>query len=815
MSASASSPASSPLPMGETRDPEGRVFTFYSYKGGTGRSMTLANVAWILASNGKRVLAIDWDLEAPGLHRYFSPFLLDPDLTATPGLMDLLVDFATDTVSGSDEEASPDWYQEHAGRILRYVVSLEWEFGGGGTLDLLPAGRQGAQYAALVNGFNWQAFYDRQGGGLFLEAVKERLRGLYDYVLVDSRTGVSDTAGICTVQLPDTLVACFTLNNQGIEGAAAVAASAFQQRRADGGLRVLPVPMRVENAENTKLQARWELAKRRLAPFPVLEGADRDQYWTDVAMVYKPFYAYEEVLATFGDRPTDPIPLLPAAERLASYLTGRVQRLVPPEETKRLEVLARYAGTAAAKQAAGGPAQEDAAAEAVFARLTPEQQEGARRLFTRLVEALPPDEGGGVRRVRLPLDSLDDPARGVAAALTDAGLLAAETDPAGRRVVQVAREEILTCWQRLGAWIKADLDFLVWRRRLSAATAEWDAAGRDDFLLLRGSQLVGAQEWARTRGAELTPAETAYVLASDTAANRARRRGLRNAMMLGVGMVIGMIALVLFLKGPQWNGPRSFGPPPEDSAAVSALVSDGGRLSDQGVYDGALVLLDSAARIDSTSAPVFVTRGNVNLRAGDARSAAADFTRAVELDPRSPAGYLGRAEVALAAGDSMGAITTLRTAYALVEAPSERGALAGRLQELGSRPVDRSVVVLGYSGSRSDSLWLRRIGAELDRVGYPLSRPWTLARNTMSQVRYFRDSRREVADSVAAVVQRSLDAQGIPVRVTVIQMDSLRYKAPPGSVTIWLPPMEPVRRRGSRVSATAPDSAYGEEARAP
>jgi len=56
----------------------GRIVTFYSYKGGTGRSMALANFAWILAASGKKVLVIDWDLEAPGLHRYFRPFLVDP-----------------------------------------------------------------------------------------------------------------------------------------------------------------------------------------------------------------------------------------------------------------------------------------------------------------------------------------------------------------------------------------------------------------------------------------------------------------------------------------------------------------------------------------------------------------------------------------------------------------------------------------------------------------------------------------------------------------------------------------------------------------
>src|SRR5262245_43489264 len=55
---------------------EGRIVTFYSYKGGTGRSMALANVGCLLAqrqaqSKGKGVLVIDWDLEAPGLHRFF------------------------------------------------------------------------------------------------------------------------------------------------------------------------------------------------------------------------------------------------------------------------------------------------------------------------------------------------------------------------------------------------------------------------------------------------------------------------------------------------------------------------------------------------------------------------------------------------------------------------------------------------------------------------------------------------------------------------------------------------------------------------
>src|ERR1700731_4098694 len=84
----------------------GKIITFYSYKGGTGRSMALSNVAWILASNGYRVLLIDWDLEAPGLHRYLRPFLVDPELSSTPGLIDFVWDAARVSMTPTGSESS-------------------------------------------------------------------------------------------------------------------------------------------------------------------------------------------------------------------------------------------------------------------------------------------------------------------------------------------------------------------------------------------------------------------------------------------------------------------------------------------------------------------------------------------------------------------------------------------------------------------------------------------------------------------------------------------------------------------------------------
>jgi cellulose biosynthesis protein BcsQ len=104
-------------------DARGRVITFYSYKGGTGRTMALANVAWLLAGNGYRVLAIDWDLESPGLHRYFHPFLRDKDQRYSEGILDLVRKYAAGTLQSKGDKHLRDVTSIH-----EYAVSIDWDF---------------------------------------------------------------------------------------------------------------------------------------------------------------------------------------------------------------------------------------------------------------------------------------------------------------------------------------------------------------------------------------------------------------------------------------------------------------------------------------------------------------------------------------------------------------------------------------------------------------------------------------------------------------------------------------------------------------
>jgi cellulose biosynthesis protein BcsQ len=303
--------------------PLGEVITFYSYKGGTGRSMMLANVAWILASQGKQVLVIDWDLEAPGLHRYFAPFLLDPELTATNGVIDFVRNFemealtqipraatksAASEVSATmlpEEEADREWYKPLAD-LSQYTVRLNWRFRDGGLIDFVPSGRQGPSYSVRVSSFDWDNFYERLGGGAFFEAVRKWCMQRYDYILIDSRTGVSDTSGICTVQMPHQVVICFTGNNQSIDGAHGIACSIrahweTPKNRTRRARRILPLFTRTDVAEKYKLDVAREYVRQRFAQFLWhVESTQHEAYWAEAEVPYIPFYAYEEVLATFA-----------------------------------------------------------------------------------------------------------------------------------------------------------------------------------------------------------------------------------------------------------------------------------------------------------------------------------------------------------------------------------------------------------------------------------------------------------------------------------------------------------------------------------
>jgi MinD-like ATPase involved in chromosome partitioning or flagellar assembly len=320
----------------------GRIITFYSYAGGTGRTSALANIAWILASNGNRVLATDWDLESPGLHRFFAPFL-ELSLRDAPGVIDLIRDYEWVAANSAEGERRQTHIPNHA-RIQKYVIPLKgWTFPGGGSLEFLSSGKQNRDYLATLSALDWDNFYAALNGGDFIEAIRAEMKRHYDYTLIDSRTGFSDVADICTVELPDVLIDCFTLSTQGVDGAERVArhiAELYGYR----AIRVLPVPMRVDESEKEKLEASRVFAERKFENLPAgMVDAQRRAYWNNVQVPYRAYYAYEEVLAVFGDAPGQPGSILSAYERLTGYITdGAVTGMPSMDEDLRTATRARF-----------------------------------------------------------------------------------------------------------------------------------------------------------------------------------------------------------------------------------------------------------------------------------------------------------------------------------------------------------------------------------------------------------------------------------------------------------------------------------------
>ena len=176
------------------------ISTFYSFKGGVGRTMALVNAAVELAQRGRKVLAVDFDLEAPGLDT-FDILRTTPD---RPGIVDFVREYVA---TGQAPEVE---------RFVSRTTTLE-------NLWIMPSGRQ-QQYAASLGGIDWQDLYEHRDGYLLFEDLKEQWRDSLqpDYVLIDSRTGHTDTCGICTRQLPDAVTFLFFPNEQNLRGLAEV-----------------------------------------------------------------------------------------------------------------------------------------------------------------------------------------------------------------------------------------------------------------------------------------------------------------------------------------------------------------------------------------------------------------------------------------------------------------------------------------------------------------------------------------------------------------------------------------------------------------
>lgn len=158
------------------------IVTFFSFKGGVGRTTLVASVAWQLALQKKRVIVVDLDLEAPGIASLLGA-------SARRGVIDAIMDHAATGTCDLTDLLAP---AEALG-----ADAAPW-------VDVVPAGTLDSAY------FEKLSRLDFVGAGVFVEdravPARDGLRALLsalagrtpraDYILLDSRAGLHDLAGL-------------------------------------------------------------------------------------------------------------------------------------------------------------------------------------------------------------------------------------------------------------------------------------------------------------------------------------------------------------------------------------------------------------------------------------------------------------------------------------------------------------------------------------------------------------------------------------------------------------------------------------------
>lgn len=297
-------------------DTPGVVYTFYSYKGGVGRSMAVANVGALMALSGYRVLLVDWDLEAPGLEQYFTnKATIIGDTATLPGIVDLIEAHAENKPISWRECCLKANFLEHS-------------------LDLLSSGSRTSHYRRRVQSLDWRILYEEHQIGNYIDSLRTEWRREYDFVLVDSRTGMTDVVDICTAILPDVLVLLFVTNQQNVTGIKDTMARALKARSAmpvnRSKLLAVPVPARTERDKEYDMSTWWHnyLAEqfggfyREWLPKEVTPKDALNRLF----LPYIPNWSFGERLPVIESERelADPTTLGTAYSRLATLLTHRL-----------------------------------------------------------------------------------------------------------------------------------------------------------------------------------------------------------------------------------------------------------------------------------------------------------------------------------------------------------------------------------------------------------------------------------------------------------------------------------------------------------
>ena len=189
------------------------VTSFYSFKGGVGRTTATILSALLLARQGKKVMLVDFDLEAPGLASIFANRSDNAEeLLSVNGFVDFLIDYDFHKRDFSKINLDDYYFRKNEQALVG---------SNGGELFVIPAiatsSENSSSYINKLSKTNIQFGSGKDyAPDVFLKKMEEKLNP--DHILIDTRTGINDVGGLVFNRYAQNIFLLFYGNQQNMFG---------------------------------------------------------------------------------------------------------------------------------------------------------------------------------------------------------------------------------------------------------------------------------------------------------------------------------------------------------------------------------------------------------------------------------------------------------------------------------------------------------------------------------------------------------------------------------------------------------------------
>jgi cellulose biosynthesis protein BcsQ/energy-coupling factor transporter ATP-binding protein EcfA2 len=255
-----------------------KVIAGYSFKGGMGRSTTLAYLAYFYYLLGKKIVVLDCDFEAPGIA---SIFFDKNQREKKAGILDYIIDLNIDDNPKLNDYFLQSKVSDNSGNLFVFPSGIDYDT---------------KNYINKISKIDFNSNLYTDSFNKLLQKIDEFLKP--DLIFVDLRAGINESNGLILKQISNTNLLFFNSDEQNEDGLKVVS-TLFDDFNANF---IMNSTIRYSNSElrkikeqklNTFLNTKLKFNKSNIIPIPynafMLEHNDINEFEKFIVKEYKAY----------------------------------------------------------------------------------------------------------------------------------------------------------------------------------------------------------------------------------------------------------------------------------------------------------------------------------------------------------------------------------------------------------------------------------------------------------------------------------------------------------------------------------------------